>query len=258
MQNVLGRVARMVGLYGPLRSMKARWDRRRPEAVEHQDKMRRFYGAFVRAGDVVFDIGCNNGNRAEIFLGLGARVVGVEPQPGCQGVLRRLFGHEPGFTLVGKALGESEGEARMFLNDASVLATMSREWMDKTAATGRFEAEAWRKEITVPITTLDRLIAEHGEPAFCKIDVEGFELHVLRGLTRPVRALSLEVMRESADTIVACVDRLSSLARYEYNYSLGESMEMERERWMSPEEASEFIRTGLAPGVFADLYARRA
>ena len=42
------------------------------------------------------------------------------------------------------------------------------------------------------MTTLDTLVAEYGEPAFCKIDVEGFEVEALKGLSRPLRALSFE------------------------------------------------------------------
>ncbi|MEZ4639278.1 MAG: FkbM family methyltransferase [Caldilineaceae bacterium] len=45
-----------------------------------------------------------------------------------------------------------------------------------------FAHVTWDEAIDVPVITLDSLIAQHGVPVFCKIDVEGFEHAVLQGL----------------------------------------------------------------------------
>jgi hypothetical protein len=74
------------------------------------------------------------------------------------------------------------------------------------------------------VTTLDALVAEHGEPAFCKIDVEGFELDVLRGLSRPVRALSFEYLPPAHDAALAALDLVDGLGDYAYNYSPVETL----------------------------------
>jgi hypothetical protein len=46
-----------------------------------QRRLRRLYGHFVGAGDLVFDIGAHAGNRVRAFVALGCRVVALEPQP---------------------------------------------------------------------------------------------------------------------------------------------------------------------------------
>lgn len=43
----------------------------------------RFYEQFIRPNDICFDIGANMGNRTEVFLKLGAKVIAVEPQSEC-------------------------------------------------------------------------------------------------------------------------------------------------------------------------------
>ena len=181
----------------------------------------------------------------------------VEPQAHCQEVLRRLFGKNGRFTLVTDALGAQSGEARMFVSDALVLSTLSADWVSRMRETRRFGDLEWNSTIKVPVRTLDSLIAEHGYPAFCKIDVEGFELEVIRGLTLPVRAVSLEVVSEHAGPIIEALDRIDRLAEYEYNYSVSESMTMSLERWIDGARIRRFIRSEVGPDTFGDVYARR-
>lgn len=56
-----------------------------------------FYGQFIKEGDLVFDIGANMGERAKVFVNLGATVVGVEPQPICIDFLKIMFKKKKGF-----------------------------------------------------------------------------------------------------------------------------------------------------------------
>ena len=65
------------------------------------------------------------------------------------------------------------------------LASLAPGFADRMAAAPGFEHVRWDAAETVPVTTLDALIAEHGPPRFVKIDVEGHEAEVLRGLSRP-------------------------------------------------------------------------
>jgi hypothetical protein len=104
---------------------------------------------------------------------------------------------------------------------------------------------------------LDAVVERFGEPAFCKIDVEGYEREVLAGLTRPIRAVSIEFTPEYLDATQECVARLLSLGPYEFNYSLNESLELAQKQWMSGDElavALDAVRDD--PRVFGDVYAR--
>jgi hypothetical protein len=108
----------------------------------------------------------------------------------------------------------------------------------------------------VEVSTLDELIAVYGEPAFCKIDVEGFEAAVLAGLTRPIRTLSFEYVPSAHDAALVALDNVARLGGYVYNYSHGETMRLASARWL---EAADLVRhfEHLRPrGRPGDIYAR--
>jgi hypothetical protein len=106
------------------------------------------------------------------------------------------------------------------------------------------------------VTTLDELIKTHGEPAFCKIDVEGFEAEVLRGLSRPLRALSFEYLPQAHDAGLAALDLVRSLGDYEYNYSPIETMRFASEAWLPADQLVTLLDRFRPAGRSGDVYAR--
>ncbi|HEY2341489.1 MAG TPA: FkbM family methyltransferase, partial [Chthoniobacteraceae bacterium] len=86
---------------------------------------------------------------------------------------------------------------------------------------------------TVELVTLDGLIAQFGVPDFIKIDVEGFELEVLSGLSRSVPLISLEWTPELTDNLLQCIDLLAGLGPISCNLSWTESMRLARREWIT-------------------------
>src|SRR6476619_4147339 len=74
-----------------------------------QRRLRRLYGDFVRAGDLVFDIGAHAGNRVRAFAALGCRVVALEPQPDFARLLRAFFARSPYVVVVESAVAAAAG-----------------------------------------------------------------------------------------------------------------------------------------------------
>jgi hypothetical protein len=107
------------------------------------------------------------------------------------------------------------------------------------------------------VVTLDDLVAAHGEPAFCKIDVEGFEVEVLSGLSRPLGALSFEYLPPTHDMALAALRLIEALGHYEYNYSPIETMRFASAPWLSAEEISGLLEQFRPLGRSGDVYARR-
>jgi len=144
----------------------------------------------------VFDVGANRGQfaRAAAVCFPGAVVHAFEPLAVCQEQLRQVAAGRPQVQIHPLALGDSTGMVEMFQNDyapSSSLLPMEerhKELWPHTTGT---------KKISVSLDTLDNLAARLGAhgPAFLKLDVQGFELHVLRGAANTLRETAV-VMSE--------------------------------------------------------------
>lgn len=184
------------------------------------------HARFLKPGDLAFDIGSHVGDRISSFRRLGARVVALEPQPGPARALQIIHGRDPHVTLVKAACGDAVGEVTLKINSANpTVSTVSDAFVSAAAGAGGWEGQVWDQALVVPSTTLDTLIAAHGMPAFIKIDVEGFEAHVLSGLSRAVPVLSFEFTTIERDVALACLARLMALGPYGFNVALGESQQ---------------------------------
>ena len=217
----------------------------------------RLYAQFVKAGDLVFDVGAHVGDRVASFRRLGARVVAIEPQPALAFTLKALYGRDRNVTIESKAVGRRPGTLAMKINiDNPTVSTASSAFIDAAKAAQGWEGQVWDKTIVVPVTTLDALMEAHGTPAFVKIDVEGFEGEALAGMTRPVAALSFEfttIQREMAET---CIARCAALGFQRYNAALGESQALGE--WRSAGDIARWLLELPHAANSGDIYARMA
>ena len=217
-----------------------------------------FLQTLIKRGDLVFDIGANVGDMTALYLELGARVVSVEPQEECLRILNGRFRFDPRVTIVPLGVGDREGEQEIMLSDIrSPISSMSEQWIAAVKSSGRFPHYEWSRSVTVPITTLDALIARYGEPDFCKVDVEGFEEKVLRGLSLPLACLSFEFHAELLPGAIACVNLLQGLGEYLYNYTIENRMVLESPLWIEHDRICAELKALPYASLQGDVYAFR-
>jgi FkbM family methyltransferase len=223
---------------------------------QRRDSMERLYRRFVKPGDLVFDVGAHVGDRVAAFRRIGARVVAVEPQPALRATLKLLHGRDRAVAIEAVALGRSEGSVELKLNLANpTVSTASADFIRAAAGAPGWEGQAWTSTITVPMTTLDALIAKHGVPAFIKIDVEGFEAEVLAGLSRPVAALSFEFTTIQRAVAAAAIDRCAALGYVSFNAALGESQTLVHEPWLTAPQIAQWLAALPDAANSGDVYA---
>jgi FkbM family methyltransferase len=171
--------------------------------------------------------------------------------------LQKKFGKR--ITIIKKGLGETAGEKEFHLSEDSTLSSFSDTWINAVTNTSRFKDKKWLRTVRVSMTTADELIAKYGRPAFIKIDVEGYELEVLKGLSQAVGMISFEyTVPEQPERAIQCIAEIEKHNRLiECNYSIGEDLVWALPQWISREEMVRLIRSKEFQSTsFGDIYVR--
>ncbi|WP_207496992.1 FkbM family methyltransferase [Aridibaculum aurantiacum] len=200
-----------------------------------------FYKNLVMPNDLCFDIGANIGSKTKVFLQLQARVVAVEPQRNCTEILAALYGNKA--TVLQKGAGAKNEVKEFFVANHSELSSFNEDWISELKKT-RFASANVQSVEKVEIVTLDSLIQTYGRPAFIKIDVEGYELEVLKGLHEPFGCLSFEyTVPEKKATLVEALEYL----RQHYpnstcNYVIGREDHFALKTWVSIDDLLQLVQ----------------
>jgi FkbM family methyltransferase len=200
-------------------------------------RQRRLFAELVHRGDLVMDVGANIGEFTGAFRDLGARVVAVEPQPRLSAHLRARFRSDRLVTVVSTAVSDHEGEATLYTTTADALATLEATRANG-GATGAGAELPWNGRITVPLRTLDTILAEHGVPTLVKIDVEGHEPGVVKGLTSARPSVFFEVNQPG---VTAVLETLAARGYTEFYVRRGEQPEWVSREPMSAAQVAEYL-----------------
>ena len=236
-------------LFGMLRSL----------AIYHgiplrQKKLRAFYREFLSSGDLTFDLGAHVGNRTRALLGIGCQVVAIEPQPDFARLLRAMFTFSSQVKIVETAVTNSVGRSILSVSDRTpTMTTLTSEWREARTNEKTFSNIRWNRPVNVNTTTLDELIQQFGVPEFVKIDVEGAEPMVLAGLSHPISVMSFEYLPQELNRVQKCIEHLSTLGNYRYNWSPGETYRLAGDSWMNGHELLSALDAQTRSG---DVYAR--
>jgi FkbM family methyltransferase len=209
-----------------------------PEEQAAIDDYFRWYSPGL--GDTVFDIGAHCGVSSFEFsrrVGPTGHVFAVEPDPINFALLQRnILRHNlANVTALQVALSDSNGTAS-FNSEGTIGSGLVYVFDRPTTGT----------RIDVETSTFEELCQRHGVPAFCKIDIEGAEIKVLRQATSFLTQTPMHLVLDTHHFVRGVqttgeTERLLQQAGYRVHSSAETGMTT---TWAMPEDQGKSRSTG--------------
>ena len=243
------------GLYRP-----ARWllRRVRPHKLRAFRADIELYRSLIPRGALCFDVDANIGEKSEAMWEAGARVVAFEPNPLVLPELQARCGHRKNWSVVATALGSGAGITTLHARELHGTSSLAEDW----ELAGGVPAGDVIATYNVPVVTLDSAIQRFGSPAFCKMDVEGWELEVLEGLTQPIPVLSFEFHLTDHDIrkTIACLEKLTKFGASCANITPAETSSFHFKDWIPLEQFLAWfpgdLKESLPGEPYGDIFVR--
>lgn len=161
---------------------------------------------------LLFDVGANRGDATLAGLNKGYRVIALEPAPRIFAELASNFTYNLNVTPLRLAASDTDNEFLEFYECVEDgLSTLNKDWLTKD---GMPYAGKEFRTIQVPTIKLDTLIGKYGLPDLVKVDVEGAETQVFKGLTMKPIELCFEWSDVTLDEHVDQLQRLKRVNKY--------------------------------------------
>ncbi len=220
-------------------------------------RKRSFYKSLIEPKDLCFDVGSHLGDRVVSWLSIGASVVAFEPQQRFSQYLDKKFNTNSKFHL--ENIGLSYKEGAMEFNVCQRYPTLSslsgKDWENRLNENSKLNIN-FDSSYEIKVSTLDNMISKYGLPSFIKIDVEGHESEVLKGLSQKVKYLSFEFLNFNNAELLECLKKCESLGYTKFNWSYQEEFKFRLDNWSPQSKVLEGIGKMDRKVFSGDIYVK--
>jgi FkbM family methyltransferase len=217
-----------------------------PKGYRSYRKELSFYKKFLAGhhavNDLIFDVGANMGRKAYIFSKLANKVVAFEPTDKYFNYLIRRFVNK-NVLIENYALGSQVSHLYLYIVDSDESYNSLNEKHIVTTVTQRgLNSSETLKSKQVKVEILENFILKYGLPKFIKIDVEGYEFEVIKGLKTPSPLLSFEVnLPEFKGESLQSISYLDNISSHKYLYNFASSNSFIKDKFVAKEVAIDFL-----------------
>lgn len=178
----------------------------------------------------LFDVGANRGDATRAGLDLGYQVVALEPAPRVFAELVKNFIYDQRVIPLKMAVSDSDNQTIEFYEaEEDGLSTLNKDWL--TADGLPYQGKPFRTVQAVTIS-LDSLVDVYGQPDLVKVDVEGAEWQVFKGMTKPCGKLAFEWTCATLSEHVEQLEYLKNLGYKQFAPQFIEHHLLEPDTWL--------------------------
>ena len=185
--------------------------------------------------DLIFDVGANVGNFTDRCLELypNCKVVLVEPNIELYSKLKNKFFNKNVVIIEDLVSTESDKKIQFHISNADTISTASIDWINNSRFSNNYK---WNSTIVKNTISLDDLVINHKTPDLIKIDVEGYELEVIKGLSNKQKEICFEWAEEQYVNINKTCEHLKSIGYTDFGVIYGDEYLKKPEIYTSWEE----------------------
>lgn len=218
-----------------------------------------FYKNFLHShpykNELIFDVGANMGRKSFIFLKLTKKVIAFEPSVNLYQFLKKRFQKE-NILIFNCALGSRISTLDLFIvEDNEAYNSLNKKHIESIVTKRGIANKNNVKSTKVQVELLENFVQKFGLPKYIKIDVEGHEYEVIKGLKTPVPLLSFEVnLPEFRQEAIDTITYLQTLSNNKYSYNFTAGFSWISEEFLSATKAVNFLTETSQP--YLEIYVR--
>ena len=174
----------------------------------------KFYINIIKSNYKCFDVGANIGTYSEVFLKLCKKCIAIEPNRELINIIKKNNNKlikRGKLQLIQAGLGSVCSEKDFFISSSHTISSFSKEWVEAIRPK-MFSHTKIVKTEKVQMLTLDYIIENNFMPNYIKMDIEGYELEAIKGLSQYIDIISFEYtlphLKQDFNDIILKIDSL--------------------------------------------------
>ena len=220
------------------------------QKIRHPDNFRKqmeeynFYKRLIQNINYKNELIINVGEKSSIFSKLADKVLAFEPSSSIFNILKHRYKNS-NVEVFNCALGSDNTTLDFYeIEENEWYSSLSKKHIETTVTERNITKSELIKNNKVVVEKIENYIKKYGIPIYIKIDVEGYEYEVIRGLETAVPLISLEAnLPEFCQESINCINYLSNISSDKYMFNFTTDTFFLQEHFMKRNDAIKFLES---------------